>query len=284
MPNDPLKTFRAVEPAHLGFGSMATQASQPFVIHHQEIASVATGVGGAPATGVAATYQALSVDRFTPWTLRTASSCYPVAVPNAYDRIYIFPAFATSWSGGTSTPSVEIGTYVAPSIVPFGLTPQTRNFSTSNKLNPSLHRLPDDIITGANNGQVNTGFNLRANGFWIPLSTYASNFSTSNGLLSAAGSTNPTHFLRGQTGAGSAAFLPNDFSLSRSTTSAITTSDAQKANGSFLVGLGTEFQTMGAEEIVVGLGSNPSGITLGHPNEAAQTYKMHFFLMGILLG
>jgi hypothetical protein len=283
MPNDPLKTFRTVEPAHFGFGSMASQASQPFVLHHQELVSV-TSSGGAPATGVAATYAALSADRFVPWDLRTASSCYPVSVPNAYDRVYIFPAFATSWSGGSVAPSVEIGTYVAPSIVPFGLTPQTRNFSTSNKLNPLLHRLPDDIITGANAAQVNTGFNLRTNGFWIPLSAYASNFSTSNGLLSAAGSTNPTHFLRGQTGAGSAAFLPNDFSLSSSTTTAISTSDSQKANSKVVVGLGTEFQTMGSEEIVVALGSNPSGITLGHPNENTQVYKLHFFLMGIFLG
>jgi hypothetical protein len=282
MPNEPLKTFRAVEPAHFGFGAMASLASQPFVLHHQEIYSL-TGVGTA-VSGAAATYASLAADRFQPWNLRTASSCYPVAVPNAYDRIYIFPVFTTSWTGGSTTPSLGIGTYVAPSIVPFGLTPQTRNFSTSNKLNPALHRLPDDVIQVANPTQVNTGLNLRTNGFWVPIPAYSTNFSTANGLLNAAGATNPTHFLRGNTGAGSAAFLPSDFSLSASTTSAITVSDSQKASTGQIVGLGHEFQTLGSEEIVVALGSNPSGVTITHGGELNQVYKAHFFLMGMFLG
>jgi hypothetical protein len=283
MPNEPLKTFRAVEPAHFGFGAMASLASQPFVLHHQEIYS-ASGAGGAPVSGAAPTYASLAADRFQPWNLRTASSCYPVAVPNAYDRIYIFPVFTTSWTGGTNAPSFTIGTYVAPSIVPFGLTPQTRNFSTSNKLNPALHRLPDDVIQVANPTHVNTGLNLRTNGFWAPLPAYSTNFSTANGLLNAAGSTNPTHFLRGNTGAGSAAFLPTDFSLSYSTTSAITSSDSQKASTGQIVGIGHEFQTLGSEEIVVAIGSNPNGLTANHPNESTQAYKAHFFLMGMFLG
>lgn len=282
MPNEPLKTFRAVEPAHFGFGAMASLASQPFVLHHQEIYSL-TGVGTGVA-GAAATYASLAANRFQPWNLRTASSCYPVAVPNAYDRIYIFPVFTTSWTGGSTTPSLGIGTYVAPSIVPFGLTPQTRNFSTSNKLNPALHRLPDDVIQVANPTQVNTGLNLRTNGFWVPLPAYSTNFSTANGLLNAAGSTNPTHFLRGNTGAGSAAFLPSDFSLSASNTSAITVSDSQKASTGQIVGLGHEFQTLGSEEIVVALGSNPSGVTITHGGELNEVYKAHFFLMGMFLG
>lgn len=282
MPNEPLKTFRAVEPAHFGFGAMASLASQPFVLHHQEIYSY-TGVG-TPVSGGAVTYASLAADRFQPWNLRTASSCYPVAVPNAYDRIYIFPVFTTSWTGGSTTPSLGIGTYVAPSIVPFGLTPQTRNFSTSNRLNPALHRLPDDVIQVANPAQVNTGLNLRTNGFWVPLPAYSTNFSTANGLLNAAAATNPTHFLRGNTGAGSAAFLPSDFSLSYSTTSAITNTDAQKASTRQIVGIGHEFQTLGSEEIVVALGSNPSGVTINHAGELNEVYKAHFFLMGMFLG
>jgi hypothetical protein len=282
MPNEPLKTFRAVEPAHFGFGAMASLASQPFVLHHQEIAS-ASGAGGGPLAATI-TYASLAADRFQPWNLRTASSCYPVAVPNAYDRIYIFPVFTASWTGGTLSPSFTIGTYVAPSIVPFGLTPQTRNFSTSNKLNPALHRLPDDVIQVANPTHANTGLNLRTNGFWVPLPAYSTNFSTANGLLSAAGATNPTHFLRGNTGAGSAAFLPTDFSLSASNTLAITSSDSQKAATSQIVGIGHEFQTLGSEEIVVALGSNPNGFTASHPNESTQAYKWHFFLMGMFLG
>lgn len=280
MPNDPLQTFRTVEPANYAFGSSSTQASQPFVLHYQEIASVTNPSLPNTVTG---TFASLASDRFYPWVTRTADSCYPVAVPNAYDRIYIFPMYTvTSTPNPSSSPFVSFGTYSAPAVVPFGLTPQTRGYSTSNKLNPSLNRLPDDILSKAYPTSP-LYLDSRTNGFWIPLPAYAANFSTANGLLAAASSTNPTHVLRAELGAGSAVFLPNDFSLSASTTTGIATGNAQKGNSTVVVGLGTEFQTMGSEEIVVALGANPSGVNMSHTLGTA-TFKMHFFLMGMFLG
>ncbi len=285
MPNLPLQTFRAVEPAHFGFAAGATLASQPFVLYHEQTA--ATVGAGSAGTNVTATFlSTFATNRFQPWLWRSNDSCYPVEVPNAYDRIHVWPIFIISSSNAANAPSTltfgNLTSYAAPFIVPFGLAPQTRDFTTSNRLNPNFARLPDDILAAA--GLVSS-FNTRTNGLWNVLPPYASNFSTSNGLMAVGSSTNPTSFGRSTTGTGLGYALPDDFSISNGGTGALSESAGQYATGAqVLIGMGHDFQTMGCEELVVAPGSSPTGISFNHPGTNGASYRVNYFLMGTFLG
>jgi hypothetical protein len=156
MPNEPLQTYRAVDPVGFHFGSIATTASQPFVLGHftTESYTTANAANAAPAFS----NSALNANRFIPWLARdfdnstTTGAYYPVAVPNAYDRILIFPMYrlvrSAAWPTLPNTFTFgTLASYVPPFILPMGLTPQTRGFTDVNKLNPKLYRFPDDIPT-----------------------------------------------------------------------------------------------------------------------------------------
>lgn len=285
MPNIPLQNFRAVEPANFGFAAGATLASQPFVLYHEQ--STAVVGAGTPGTNVAATFlSTFAANRFQPWLWRNNDACYPVDVPNAYDRIHVWPLYIVSSSNSANAPSTltfgNLTSYAAPFIVPFGLAPQTRGFTTANRLNPLAHRLPDDILAAA--GLVSS-FDTRANGLWNVLPPYASNFSTSNGLMAVGSATNPTSFGRATTGTGLGYALPDDFSISNAGTGALSESAAQYATGGqVLIGMGHDFQTMGCEEIVISPGASPTGISFNHPGTNGASYRVNYFLMGALLG
>lgn len=292
MPNEPLQTYRAVDPVGFHFGSIATTASQPFVLNHFTSTSHAT----AGATNQAMTFSssAHNADRFVPWIARdfdnstTTGAYYPVAVPNAYDRILIFPMYRLIRSA--AAPGLSFGTatgYVPPFILPMGLTPQTRGFTDVNKLNPKLYRFPDDVPTDSNYERVSGSYNIRTQGLWIPLAPYATNGLTSNGTMSVAGNTDPRSFGRNPVvGTGTAYHLPADLSISKATTSGLALANAQVATGSAdtMIGMGLEFQTHGCQEIVCSLGSIPVGITITDTALNGVARRVELFLMGMFLG
>ena len=281
MPNLPLQTFRAVEPAHFGFAAGATLASQPFVLYHER-GSVDTGAGISALNYVSAFATSLPANRFQPWLWRDNDECFPVKVPNAYDRIHIFPMYVATSTAGAPPVFGTVTTYNAPFIMPFGLAPQTRGYSASNALNPQVCRLPDDIL--ARLGVVSS-FNSRTNGLWNVLPPYAVNFSTSNGLLAVGSSTNPTSYGRHQTGTGTGYALPDDLSISNGLTSLLT--EAQNrwtSNSTVLIGMGQDYQTLGCEELVVAPGSSPTGLTISHSGDLGVDYRIEYFLMGTFLG
>lgn len=281
MPNPPLQTFRAVEPAHFGFAAASTLASQPFVLYHERgSADIGNDI---PALNFVSTFATtLPANRFQPWLWRDNDACFPVKVPNAYDRIHVFPMYVASASSGNAPSFGTVSTYNAPFIMPFGLAPQTRGFTTANRLNPDLHRLPDDIL--ARLGVVSS-FNSRTNGIWNVLPPYASNFSTSNGLMAVGSATNPTSFGRHQTGTGTAYALPDDLSVSNALTSLLSETQSRWTSGSsVLIGMGQDFQTLGAEEIVVAPGSSPTGLVISHEGSLEVSYRIEYFLMGMFLG
>lgn len=281
MPNLPLQTFRAVEGAHPGFTSTVTLASQPFVIHHQKVFDL-TAADTASFTGQTATFETLATTRFFPWTARNADSCYPVAIPNAYNRVYIYPMWLTSTDDTANQPYFEIGTYIAPYIMPFGLFPETRGYATANKLNPKMYRFPDDVITNVNTSDV-VGSDTRTNGLWSVLPAYGANYETSNGAITSAANTLSMGRATGLVGA--SYLLPDDFSISSATTSALASTTPLASNSTSITGMGTEYQTLGCQELVVSLGSNPSGLTIGGSAKVvAKKYRAHFFLMGVFLG
>lgn len=281
MPNLPLQLFRAVEPAHFGFAAGATLASQPFVLYHER-STVTIGSGEVvPSTAISFS-GSLSADRFNPWVWRNNDACYPVKIPNAYDRIHVFPMYVLSASSGSPGSFALPGTYAAPWIMPFGLAPQTRDFTATNKLHPNVSRLPDDIIAAMN---LVASFNSRTNGIWNVLAPYASNFSTSNGILAVGSSANPTSFGRATTGTGTGYALPDDLSVATAGTGFLAENNARWATGSpVLIGMGHDFQTMGAEELVVAPGSSPSGINANYAQTIGVSYSCHYFLMGTFLG
>jgi hypothetical protein len=175
-----------------------------------------------------------------------------------------------------------VTTYNAPFVMPFGLCSQTRNYSTSNALNPQVCRLPDDILAALG---VVRSFNTRLNGLWNVLPPYAVNFSTSNGLLAVGSSTNPTSYGRHQTGTGTGYALADDLSISQATTGLLSeTANRWSSNSKVLIGMGTDFQTMGSEEIVVAPGSSPTGLTLSTSGTNGVVYRCEYFLMGTFLG
>lgn len=277
MPNTPLQNFRAVEPANYAFGSSATLASQPFVLHH-----TATAVANAAVSTSLA--EAYAVDRFFPWVSRLKNSHYPVSVPNAYDRILISPMYVVE--GASTTPNLKLtGIGTAPIILPMGLAPQTRGTSTNNQLNPKIHRLPEDVLNAAKtSGQFfgnTSAVDSRTNGHWNVLPPYAANFLTNNGVLAVGSSTNPTHFARTGLGVGPGYFLPADLSISTTTANPLALGDARIGQTYFIQGQGIEYATLGSEEIVVCIGTYP---VVSHLDPAAATEKIHFLLVGMFLG
>lgn len=292
MPNEPLQTYRAVDPVGYHFGSIATTASQPFVLGH----FTSTSHTGAGATNQAMSFSssALDADRFVPWVARNfdnstiTGSYYPVAVPNAYDRILIFPMYRLVRSAGVT--QFTFGTaasYVPPFILPMGLIPQTRGFTDVNKLNPKLYRFPDDVPTDSAYERVSGSYNIRTHGLWIPLAPYATNGLTSNGSMSVAGNTDARSFGRNPVaGTGTAYHLPADLSISKAATSGLALNNAQHATGSAdtMIGMGIEFQTHGCQEIICSLGSLPTGITITDNAGAGVVRRVELFLMGVFLG
>lgn len=305
MPNDPLKTFRAVEPANWGFGASATIASKPFVLQHVRSSDVPyTPTGGAAGSGTPVSAWAnigaqnfpsltLDADRTLPWLARAMSQIYPVSVPNAYDRVYIFPVYmldrvplhvvqtSTPVSGSVTTTITDsyptnlpvIGaatnTYQAATILPYGMFPETRGSSAVGSLLNT--RLPDDLIT-ASNPKAQPIAATRTYGLWNALMPYASNFNSGNGGSVASSATNPVSLARytvsgTSTNIGAGYQLPNDLSVSPSPSgsSAMSSTNAQFAaslptNQTYLTGLGLEFSLQGCSELVVVPLINPSGV------------------------
>ena len=292
MPNEPLQTYRAVDPVGFHFGSIATTASQPFVLGHFTSASYTAA--NANNQGPSFSGSALNANRFIPWLARdfddstTTGAYYPVAVPNAYDRILIFPMYRLTRSATFTTFTFgTLASYVPPFILPMGLTPQTRGFTDVNKLNPKLYRFPDDIPTANNYERVNGSYNIRTHGLWIPLSSYATNALTSNGTMTVAGGTDPRSFGRSPgIGTGTAYHLPKDLSISKTSTTGLSLTDGQIAGGTAdtLIGMGLEFQTHGCQEIICPLGSLPTGITLVDNATEGVARRVELFLMGMFLG
>ena len=295
MANEPLQTFRAVEPANFGFGASATISSQPFVLNHCSVTEAGTGT---PIAGASLAFNGgiiADANRFLPWVSRnntnqeTTGAYFPVKVPNAYDRIYILPMYCTSTDADGESVGIGVGTLSGPYVIPMGLAPQTRGFSTSNKLNDRISRVPDDILAKEYPAEVNTTLDSRTNGIWNPLLPYASNFSTSSGAWAATSTTNPTSHGRAKFGAtlsvGSAYQLPPDFTISVNDGGAFSSSDSALVNPMpFITGSGMEYQTMGAEEIVCCLGAPPTGLSRYHPSTSAKQYTFHWFTMGMFLG
>jgi hypothetical protein len=292
MPNEPLQTFRAVEPAHWGFGAISTIASQPFVLGH--FTSTSHTAAGATNQPMTFSSTALDADRFVPWVARnfdnsaTTGSYYPVAVPNAYDRILIFPMYRLVRSA--AAPGLVFGTaasYVPPFILPMGLTPQTKGFTEVNKLNPKLYRFPDDVPTDSAYERVSGSYNIRTHGLWIPLAPYATNALTSNGSMAVATSTDSRSFGRNPVvGTGTAYHLPADLSISKADTSGLAIGNARHVTGSAdtMIGMGIEFQTHGCQEIICSLGSLPTGITITDTAGLGVVRRVELFLMGMFLG
>ena len=322
MPNNPLKTFRSVEPANYGFGSSATLASRPFVLYHQTkdetlsaTAGIASSVTFAPATHVNKTSKCI------PWIIKDADQIYPVAVPNAYDRLYVFPMYVVEQGAArTSANYVHIGIneasgalYVPPIVFPFGRFPETAGLTTANKLNETQYRIPDDLIS-ANplSSSSTTNLNTRANGLWTVLPPYGTNFTTSNKQSIVVSSTDPSAVARIQVGGqtnlvGNAFKLPVDLSISPTLAAPLTTTTTAAAtvagySVAFLdvvstgnpfpadqegvaIGQGIEYQTMGCDLIVVSPQSLPEAVRVAPRGTlAGATVRVHWFLMGVFLG
>lgn len=279
---EPLQTFRAVEGASPAYTAAVTLASQPFVLHYQTVLNFTASTTTA-LTNQSLTFETLRATRFLPWTERTEASCYPIRVPNAYDRIFIYPMYYTSTDdlNKANTPNFVLSSYLAPIIMPFGLQPETRGHTTVNKLNPKCYRFPDDVVSAAYPTDIQN-YDTRAVGIWNVLPSVDEGSITSNGRLS---NSTGTTFGRSEVGVGASYHLPDDFSVSSTTINPISDTNSQKANSTFITGLGTEFRTMGSEEIIVSIGANPSGLTVSNTAcTIGSKYRAHFFLMGMFLG
>jgi hypothetical protein len=297
MPNAPLKTFRAVEPANWGFGSTATLASQPFVLAHNYVtytSNATTGTvtptasTGTTATGAGWESQApgnmtVNANRCLPWLARDLDGIYPVAVPNAYDRVYIFPMYTIQ---GAAASIALASTTIAPYIIPFGLAPDTRGYTDVNKLNPLIARFPEDLIGALTppTGGAGHGVNFRTNGAWVPLPPYASNFVSANSTVdNSYTNSSPASFARDVAGKFGAGFqLPDDVTISTSTTAVMNATAVQHAASPVIVGAGIEYSTMGSQEIVAVPMTHPSTLTWNATN--ATQFRVHWFLMGMFLG
>lgn len=286
MPNTPLQTFRAVEGASPAFTAGVSLASQPFVLYHT-VAEV-TGSGAGAVSNASVSWAALDATRFRPWLARDLDATYPVKVPNAYNRVYIYPVYIGSTDDVVGNiPSFTPGNgYRAPYVFPFGLQPETRGHTTVNKLNPKCYRFPDDIISHSYPSDL-TNFATRTNGLWSLMLPVGATPASGHGELAAV--TNAT-FGRNAlqngsaNGVGNAFALPNDFTISTAGTSAVSPTSALAGNNTMsMIGMGHEFQTMGSEELVVSLGSNPT-INWGYANTSTKKYRAHLFLMGMFLG
>lgn len=297
MPNTPLKTFRAVEPANWGFGSTATLASQPFVLAHNYVTYTAAATTGTILSQTSTSTNNLNAgwqtqapgnmivnaNRCLPWLARDLDGIYPVAVPNAYDRVYIFPMYTIQ--GDTASIALATTT-TAPYIIPFGLAPDTRGYTTVNKLNPRIARFPEDLIGALTppTGGATHGVDFRTNGAWVPLPPYGSNFVSANSTVDNGYTTSsPASFARDIGGKFGAGFqLPDDVSISTSATSVMGATNVQHAAGSVIVGAGIEYSTMGSQEIVAVPMAHPSTLTWNATNNTQ--FRVHWFLMGMFLG
>lgn len=322
MPNTPLQTFRTVEPANYGFGSSATLASRPFVLswirtstftssgaatgtvtNTASTATTTTTLGwndGGPTTTVSGTPPTqvnplLNADRCLPWVARSMEHIYPVKVPNAYDRIYIFPMYCIEARAGASISATMAGAYLGSSAIPFGLIPETRGYTTTGKADPLLSRLPDDLLdpfiaanpiepSGA--AAVSSLPSTRTNGLWTTLPPYSANFTTSNASNGNSESA-PSHIARSTSTAngklGAAYNFPVDISISKANTGAMTAANVQVATGPVIVGLGLEFQILGCEEIVLSPVVGPGSFNWTVAT-AGDKFRLHWFMMGVFLG
>jgi hypothetical protein len=313
MPNNPLKTFRTVEPANYGFGSSATLASRPFVLYHQINSIDTTGTVDTAADVPAwATTHVNRTSKCIPWLIRNEDEIYPVAIPNAYDRVYIFPMYVVEQSvARTAADYIQLGIqegasslYIAPLIFPFGRFPETQGLSTVGKLDPNQHRIPDDLIALNQLNASGSPLNTRANGLWTVLPPYATNFTTGNSTNVTSNEANPASVARIQTTAANSVIgtgyrLPPDLSISSTTAAALVTGAAGSAHAKYaagtastgfttegvVIGTGIEYQTMGCDELVVSpqnlpvkLRYTPRGATAG------VAARVHWFLMGVFLG
>jgi hypothetical protein len=319
MPNTPLQTFRTVEPANYAFGSSATMASRPFVVFHQFIdVTSPTADTRATVAFTAATHVNLTT-KTIPWLIKDTDRVYPVAVPNAYDRIYIFPMYVAEQSAAKTAANyvnfgfseASGGTYAPPIVIPFGRFPDTYGLTTTGKLDPAQHRIPDDII-GASplSASGSSPLNTRANGLWTVLPPYATNFTTGNLNNITSTETLPSSVARiitgGQAGlVGNGYKLPADLTISSSLGAALGTTTTAgvgvsgytptgtpfQAGGTafpstqegVVVGQGIEYQTMGTDLLVVSPQSLPTNLTYvprGNPGNV----RFHWFMMGVFLG
>jgi hypothetical protein len=307
MPNNPLKTFRSVEPANYGFGSSATLASRPFVLSWAKTDTFTSSSGSgtvllATATNTTASTgwnnatgsMLLNINRALPWVIRDHDWIYPVKVPNAYDRLYIFPMYSIEAREG-ATLQLSMSATTAPAVLPFGLFPETRNQTTVDSLSDTGSRFPDDLIArlaasspveSSGAAAVSSLPSTRTNGIWTVLPPYSSNFTTAN-VSNANTEGLPSHIPRSLIGAagkvGAAYTLPADMGISRAANSAFQAGDAKPAAGPVVVGQGFEFQTMGTEEIVVVPAIAPPSIAWT-VNASGDKFRLHWFLMGVFLG
>ena len=296
MPNTPLQVFRTVEPANYAFGATATLASSPFVLYHVRSSTAHTNSDQLAATFPAPT---ISPTRFLPWVNRLDDSVYPVKIPAAYDRIYVFPMLVLDTVPNTAgTPVIpvafinDLAGWIPPQIIPFGLLPETKNTSLGGKMQQAL--IPDDVIR-TKQPLATPQFSVREHGMWMPLPTYASNFTTSNvstALHSAtAFSSVPRNLVTGA-GVGGAYALPRDVSISNSTAASTTLADPKIAAYTSsvkgpMIGQGLEFATTGCQEIVLSLASAPVYPTYTINAGTAGVngaVGANFFMMGVFLG
>lgn len=303
------KNFRAVEPANWGFGASSAMSSQPFVVHHQRLlirtntsgttaivaTNVVTGGEGSTIMSVSGSSTAsAAANTFQPWALRSSDTkTYPVAIPNAYDRVLLFPMFITD-STAPVTPGLlkfvaPPASYTAGAVMPFGLLPQTRDSSTVNRMNENGPHLPNDLISKIN-PSTTLNFDTRTNGLWVPLAPYATNFATGNGQLLTIAAGTPSHLGRhnaaGVAGIGTGYYLPNDFTIS-SASGGVGLLQPAAADSSMITGQGIEFQTLGCEELIVSVFQLPTNLTCSTATvatEANSTYSVNYFLMGVFVG
>jgi hypothetical protein len=235
-----------------------------------------------------------NADRAFPWVMRTHDWIYPVKVPNAYDRIYIFPMYTIEARTGASL-QMTMSATASAAVLPFGLFPETRGHTTSNTLVDTGSRFPDDLINRLGIADpleasaplaVGALPSTRTNGIWTVLPPYSANFTTSH-LTNTNNEANPSHIARSLLGAagkiGSAYALPIDMGISRADTSGFQTGDAKPATGPVVVAQGLEFQTMGTEEIVAIPAYAPPSISWTVAT-SGDKFRLHWFLMGVFLG
>lgn len=306
MPNEPLQTYRAVEPVGPHFTAAATLSSVPFVLAHNHVsltaAAVTTGTvlaaGSSGTTETAVGWDSsgngsmtLNVDRAIPWVARNFEGIYPVTVPNAFNRLYVYPMYTIESAVVTTAPNISfpLTTGSAPFVLPFGLLPQTRGSSTTGKLNPKIGRFPDDLIAATlpvvGGAAVGHGIDTRTNGLWIPLLPIGANFLSGGALAVNTYASSPASYARNTTGNlfGAGYQLPNDASISASAVSATTAIQVQHAVGRVIVGAGLEFNTHGAAEVVVVPQKHPAVINWNTSSNTAP-FRIHWFLMGMFLG
>jgi len=308
MPNNPIQTFRAVEPANFGFGSTATLASQPFVLYYGNAAQARTSGSTSGTTVITAPSLTtpLLASRFQPWTIRNQDNHFPVKVPNAYDRLYVFPMYVVSTTNfvlsgesvptSFSTASWPTG-YTAPIVMPFGRFPQSKDNSP---VGPSTIRcLPRDLIL-KETPSASTTPDFSNEGIWTALPPYATFWPTNNALATTLGSfgapVSTPRSTASAVGIGAGYQLPPDLSVGANTTAGSAVTNAASvfaatlnSASSVFVGAGLEFSTMGCEEIVLShlaSATNLPVVTMDAQTGASSvgSGKIHYFLVGVFLG